>query len=64
MEGRFQTRSYENMEGEKRYITEVVANLIAPNVEPDSDVSARPEPRADFNQFGAPMDSDNDQVPF
>ncbi len=64
VEGRFQTRSYETMEGEKRYITEVVANLIAPNVEPDADASARPEPRADFTQFGAPVDSDNDQVPF
>lgn len=36
VEGRFQTRSYETQEGEKRYMTEVVANLIAPNVEFDS----------------------------
>ena len=53
VEGRFQTRSYETQEGEKRYITEVVANLVAPNVDYDKQPSAAPEPRADYSQFGA-----------
>lgn len=63
VEGRFQTRSYETSEGEKRYITEVVANLIAPNVAYDEAPVPAPEPKADYSQFGAGADS-NDDVPF
>lgn len=70
VEGRFQTRSYEAQDGTKRYVTEVVANLVAPNASYGNDgarntnVGLRPEPKADYQQFGAPVGPSEEEIPF
>ena len=51
--GRLQTRSYEPKEGEKRYVTEVVADFIG-----DSLSNKEDEP-SNFKTF-----SDDEQIPF
>ncbi|MCI5836248.1 MAG: single-stranded DNA-binding protein [Veillonellaceae bacterium] len=63
VEGRFQTRSYETKEGEKRYMTEVVANLVAPQIET--------EPAGDWGAFSTMQTQEQrrasyetEQVPF
>lgn len=48
VEGRYSTRSYEAQDGSRRYVTEVVANLIAL---PLNTKRAQPEPDA-FSKFG------------
>ncbi len=65
VEGRFQTRSYETVEGDKRYMTEVVANFIAQGLDYDQAEMPPQEPKADFSQFG-PQDGDgpDEEVPF
>ena len=37
VEGRLQTRSYENADGQKKYVTEVVANFIGTSLMNDDD---------------------------
>lgn len=70
VEGRFQTRSYEAQDGTKRYVTEVVANLIAPNAAysgaagRDGHGGLRPEPKADYQQFGAQVGPSDEEIPF
>ncbi len=72
VEGRFQTRSYDAQDGTKRYVTEVVANLVAPNASygtsaagaKDGNVGLRPEPKADYTQFGAPAGPSDEEIPF
>lgn len=70
VEGRFQTRSYEAQDGTKRYVTEVVANLVAPNASygnggaRNTNVGLRPEPKADYQQFGAPVGPSEEEIPF
>ncbi len=67
VEGRFQTRSYEAQDGTKRYVTEVVANLVAPNVSYDSkddNTGLRPEPKADYQQFGMSAGVPDEEIPF
>lgn len=51
--GRLQTRSYETKEGEKRYVTEVVADFIGDSLSNKDD-----EP-SNFETFG-----DDEQIPF
>ena len=51
--GRLQTRSYETKEGEKRYITEVVADFIGDSLSNKDD-----EP-SNFETFG-----EDEQIPF
>ena len=53
--GRYTTRSYDAQDGTKRYVTEVVASMIA------IPLSAAPsQGRGDFNQFGAPAPTPQD----
>ena len=48
VEGRYSTRSYEAQDGSRRYVTEVVANLIALPL-----TTKKPIPQPDaFSQFG------------
>lgn len=50
VEGRYSTRTYESQQGEKRYVTEVNANIIA------LPLDARPQrDTSGFNQFGNPI---------
>nr|DAE32632.1 MAG TPA: Single strand binding protein [Virus sp. cts3e7] len=55
VEGRLQTRSYETAEGQKRYVTEVVANFVGTSVINDDTASSN------FDSF----ESGNDEnIPF
>ena len=49
VDGRYSTRSYEAQDGTKRYVTEVIANMIAIPL----NLTSRQE-RGDFSQFGTP----------
>ena len=51
VEGRYATRSYEAQDGSRRYVTEVVANLIAGPLDTRQDTQ-----HADFSQFGTVED--------
>ncbi len=61
VEGRYATRSYEAQDGSRRYVTEVVANLIAlplgTHAQPGSSGTA-----ADWSQFGT-VEADAPQKP-
>lgn len=74
VEGRYSTRSYDTPDGQRRYVTEVVANMIALPIGMSSRASAAPQdqgfvgsegdsqPKGNFNQFG---DShDDEDIPF
>lgn len=50
VEGRYSTRSYEDKSGNKRYVTEVIANMIA-----------KPLEQGSFSKYG---DVDSDPIPF
>lgn len=50
VEGRYSTRSYEDKNGNKRYITEVIANMIA-----------KPLEQGSFAKYG---DVESDPIPF
>lgn len=55
VEGRLQTRSYETADGQKRYVTEVVANFVGTSLMNDETVSSN------FDSF----ESGNDEnIPF
>lgn len=56
VEGRLQTRSYEAQDGQKRYVTEVVANFVGASLE-----SAQPmsQTASHFDAFGS-----DEEVPF
>ena len=65
VEGRYSTRSYEAQDGSRRYVTEVVANLIARPLD-----TGKKAQYADFSQFGT-MEPDtgarsdtSEQIPF
>lgn len=51
VEGRYTSRSYETQNGEKRYVTEVTANIIAIPLATVSTQSGS----GDFSQFGNPQ---------
>ena len=55
VEGRLSTRSYETQEGQKRYITEVIANFVGTSLV-DSGTSS-----SNFDSFGAGQD---ENIPF
>lgn len=70
IEGRLQTRSYEVNDGQKRYITEIVADLVSLDIYTGSKSKASAAPRAEappagapagFDQFGSAID---EQIPF
>ncbi len=74
VEGRYSSRSYETQDGQKRYVTEVTANLIAlpigmqHSAQPAQDMGGFAQPsgfsqsRGNFNQFGTSR-TDED-IPF
>lgn len=55
VEGRLQTRSYENADGQKKYVTEVVANFVGTSLTNDETASSN------FDSFEQPQD---ENVPF
>ena len=55
VEGRLQTRSYETQDGQKRYVTEVVANFIGTLLSNDETASSN------FDSFEQPQD---ENIPF
>ena len=58
VQGRYSTRSYEQ-EGQKRYVTEIVAGMVAVPVE------AKKQERGDFSQFGQVRNNFNqEEIPF
>ena len=50
VEGRLQTRSYETQDGQKRYVTEVVANFVGTSLTNDETASSN------FDSFEQPQD--------
>lgn len=68
VEGRYSSRSYETLEGQKRYITEVNANIISLPLQ----ITAGGDPaygsnqsRGNFEQFGEPRAQyENEEIPF
>lgn len=65
VEGRYSTRSYDAKDGTKRYVTEVVAGLIARPLDTRVDAAQR----GDFSQFGQstpppPQQPPQDNAPF
>lgn len=61
VEGRLQTRSYETQDGQKRYVTEVVANFVAKALEGEG-----PSTSAGSSNFDAFRGSsaDGEDIPF
>lgn len=55
VEGRLQTRSYETADGQKRYVTEVVANFIGTSLMNDDAGTSN------FDSFESPQD---ENIPF
>lgn len=55
VEGRLQTRSYENADGQKKYVTEVVANFVGTYLTHDETASSN------FDSFEQPQD---ENIPF
>ena len=53
VEGRYSTRSYEDKSGQKRYITEVIANTIA------KPIGSKEKPVTKFTDFGT-----EENIPF
>lgn len=77
VEGRFTTRSYETQDGQKRYITEVVANFVAQTMGterprssagasmPQQNSAPQPKPAAPGTGFDSMGSSANDEeIPF
>ena len=73
IEGRIQSRSYENEKGEKRYTTEIIASHIQflDSKKDDSKFNSMPEPPAPkekesdpFEQFGNEVSISDDELPF
>ena len=62
VEGRLQTRSYEDKEGKKRYVTEVIAQTVE-FLDRRAQGSEAAPPITDAGQFGADVAPD-DSIPF
>lgn len=68
VEGRLQVRSYETADGQKRRVTEIVANFVAQSMESDKGTvsggggSANASKPVDFGQFG--RDVIDEEIPF
>lgn len=63
--GRIQTRSYENQQGQRVYVTEVVAEnfqLLESQKERGNQTQANSQP--DFGRNASPMDISDDDLPF
>ena len=68
VEGRIQVRSYENNEGKRVYVTEVIADnvrFLESNRDNNGQSSSRQNDNQDpFNDEGKPIDLSNDDLPF
>ena len=80
IEGRIQTRSYDDQNGQKRYVTEIVADNVeflgskgssTKNIEPTPyDFGDAPEPKGTdvdsnpFADFGSSIEISDDELPF
>ena len=53
--GRIQTRSYDTQDGQKRYVTEVVADFVGRKLDSDFDTTSN------FDSFEQPQ---NENIPF
>ena len=62
VEGRLQTRSYEDKEGKKRYVTEVIAQTVE-FLDRRVETAPSSEPITDAGQFGHDVKPD-DEIPF
>lgn len=63
--GRIQTRNYENQQGQRVYVTEVVAEnfqLLESQKERGNQTQANSQP--DFGRSASPMDISDDDLPF
>ena len=69
VEGRLQTRSWEDAQGQKKYATEIVANTVqflGSNGQEKSGASASTSNSQDYQDFGPEpsFDQSNDEIPF
>lgn len=66
--GRIQTRSYDNQQGQRVYVTEVVAEqfqlLESRNSQGQQGQRSQEQQAPDFSRQGAPMDISDDDLPF
>ena len=66
--GRIQTRSYDNQQGQRVYVTEVVAEqfqLLESKGQGNQEQQRQAQQQApDFSRQGAPMDISDDDLPF
>lgn len=67
--GRIQTRSYDNQQGQRVYVTEVVAEIFQLLESRNSQGQSQGQQRQaqqtpDFSRQGAPMDISDDDLPF
>lgn len=66
-EGRIQTRNYENNEGRRIYVTEVVADnvrFLDSNRDSGSNSNANTTSQDPFSNDGKPIDINDDDLPF
>jgi single-strand DNA-binding protein len=63
VEGRMQTRNYENSEGKKVYVTEVIADNVR-FLEPPNREEKKNESQPSFVDDGKPIDVSDDDLPF
>ena len=64
VEGTIQNRSYDGQDGQKRYVTEIIADSVEALANPNSDPGSTPPPgrdEPDPNQF---TEVDDDDLPF
>ena len=61
VEGRLQTRSYEAQDGQKRYVTEVVANFVGQSLESGNTGGEGFSGGSNFDSFGGGTD---EEIPF
>lgn len=64
VQGRMQVRSYETTDGQKRRVTEIVANFVAQSMESDKGMNGggKASGKPDFGQFG--KDVIDEEIPF
>ena len=63
-EGRIQTRNYENNEGRKIYVTEVMANNVRFLEKAEGNGGGNKQSRDPFQDDGKPIDVSPDDLPF
>lgn len=67
VEGRIKTRNYENKEGNRVYVTEILANnvrFLEPKKNGEQQSSQQQEKRDPFQDDGKPIDISDDDLPF